>query len=469
MSGFQSQPERLFKYLTSFTSKKDCRYPIFHDDAPVADPTIKANLFNRYFNSVFTRSKFVLPPLNSLPTPSEQLSSIEITSSDVFSVLNRLDVHKAQGPDGLHPAVLKGCAVALCDPLAHLFNVSVASGELPQEWKVHKIVPVPKSANRSSVSNFRPISLLCTVSKVLEHIVYSHIIEFVRPKISRCQFGFLKQRSCLKGLLSSLSVVVDAIDQGSYCDAIFLDFRKAFDSIPHSELLFKVWRLGITGDFWFWLRSYLSYRTHYVDVEGHSSGSLPVISGVPQGSVLGPLLFLIYVNDLPQSILTSYPFLFADDTKLLSAIKGHSDSLALQEDLAFVEDWCSKWSLSLNPTKCVAMRFSLSTTNGVCQYQYHLNGVSVPNALAHRDLGVCITSQLSWSDHISNVCCKAYASLFLLRLVLPANVSPALFLKLYKVLVRSQLSYCSQIWRPVLIKDIVSLERIQRKATKSIL
>ena len=145
-----------------------------------------------------------------------------------------------------------------------------------------------------------------------------------------------------QGAFIILSVVVDAIDQGSYCDAIFLDFRKAFDSIPHSELLFKVWCLGITWDLWFWLRSYLSYRTHYVDVEGHSSGSLPVISGVPQGSVLGPLLFLIYVNDLPQSILTSYPFLFADDTKLLSAIKGHSDSLALQEDLAFVEDWCSK-------------------------------------------------------------------------------------------------------------------------------
>ena len=205
------------------------------------------------------------------------------------------------------------------------------------------------------------ISLLSITSKVLESIIYSKTIAFVHPKISKHQFGFLRHRSCTTQLLSPYADIFNLIEKGNTADTIFLDFRKAFDSVPHPELLYKLWQIGITGDLWQFFRCYLSNRHHYVEINKVPSSELPVISGVPQGSILGPLLFLIYINDLPSCIQYSTPYLFADDSKLIYAISKFNTN-HLQSDINSINQWCNTWKLVINPSKCAT-----------CPHQFLLN------------------------------------------------------------------------------------------------
>ena len=325
--------------------------------------------------------------------------------------------------------------------------------------------------NQTSRTTCRPISLLCIVSKVLEQIILDKIIEFIHPLLSKQQFGLLKNRSCLTQLLSSFSYIVSSLDSKAPCDIVYLDFQKAFDTIPHSELLFKLWSLGITGPLWSWFQAYLSNRTHFVSIHDCFSKSLPVRSGVPQGSVLGPLLFLIYINDIPGVTNFCNSYLFADDAKLIEAVCRHSFTTHLQQDIASVESWCSTWKLSLNISKCASLRISLpSSKSTLPDPVYYINGQPIASVDKHRDLGITVQKNLSWSDHIATACTKAYKSLYLIRRTLSNLPSPSsLKLHLYKSLIRSKLFYCSQLWRPQLLRDIICLERVQRRATKFIL
>ena len=216
--------------------------------------------------------------------------------------------------------------------MTQLLSSCLLHHTIPLEWKVHKICPIYKKGDKSNVRNYRPISLLCILSKVLESIIFSKIIPLVKPKLSLCQYGFLQQRSCLTQLLSSYAKIYETLDKKLPTDIIFLDFKKAFDSVSHSELLYKLWRLGITGPLWLWFKDYLSDRKHFTYVDGASSDMLPVTSGVPQGSILGPLLFLIYINDIPNKMASSI-YLFADDAKFIRCITSFNDSVTLQSDL----------------------------------------------------------------------------------------------------------------------------------------
>ena len=187
------------------------------------------------------------------------------------------------------------------------------------------ITPVFKKGDKTNVVNYRPISLLRIISKVLESIVYDKVAPFIRPLLSKQQFCFLKHHSCLTQLLLSFAQITDAVEHKCACSAIYLDFCIAFDFVPHGELLYKLWKIGITGPLWCWFRNYLSHRKHYVSLNGVGSPSLPVLSGVPQGSILGPLLFIIYINDIPDRITHSTALMFADDTKLLRHISSFND------------------------------------------------------------------------------------------------------------------------------------------------
>ena len=468
ISTFQSHPKKLYNYLKQLHSPKSKPRFIIHDGAAIHDPTKLAEVFNQYFNSTFTStSQFTLPQVSELPTPSTQLSSIEISRSDIFEALIHLDTTKAAGCDSIQPHISRTCAIPLLEPIFHLFSQCLRTSSIPQEWKLHKISPIPKKGDPSKVSNYRPISLLCILSKVLESIIYSKIISFVEPLLSKNQFGFLRNRSCLCQLLTSLALVYKAIDNRQKTDILYLDFKKAFDSVPHQELLFKLWRMGITGPLWSWFQSYLSLRRHFVSVDGANSSSLPVLSGVPQGSILGPLLFLIYINDLPTSIQHSSCYLFADDTKFIKAISSFNDCLLLQQDISSVQTWCRTWNLPLNTGKCNALRFA--SKQGQDSYQYLLDNAKIQLTKVQRDLGIIVKDDLSWSDHYNHICSKAYRSLNLIRRTVTSNSPMKVKKQLYISLVRSHLCYCSQIWRPCLIKDIVNLERVQRKATKFIL
>ena len=271
------------------------------------------------------------------------ISDITISELDVYKALSSLDTTKASGCDGISVKLLKHCAIALYQPLYHLFSLSLCQHYIPLEWCTHLIGPIFKSGNKQDVKNYRPISLLCVVSKVLERLVYDNVIDFVRSLIYKGQFGFLKRHSSLQQLLIFWNTVINT----PQTDVVYLDFRKAFDSVAHKDLLFKLWNFGITGNLWRWFEAYLSDRCQFVSVGQTASGIL-VISGVPQGSILGPLLFLIYINDLPDNLSLSKGLLFADDAKCFLPISSRADCLSSQHDLSLLANWSSSWKLTFN-------------------------------------------------------------------------------------------------------------------------
>ena len=384
-------------------------------------------------------------------------------------MLTSLDPSKAAGCDGIGPRLLKHCALPLCQPLHHLFSLSISQSYIPAEWRLHLIKPIFKSGDRSLVQNYRPISLLCICSKVLERIVFNHILHFVKERISKHQFGFMLHRSTLQQLLLLLNSIVESSRKSLQTDLIYLDFKKAFDSVPHNELLLKLWNIGVTGNTWKWLLAYLSNRSQYVSINSSSSMVLPVISGVPQGSILGPLLFLIYVNDLPEVILSTKVLLFADDVKCYSCIRSVNDSMCMQDDLIRLAQWSTTWNLPFNVEKCSVLSVQSRRRHSQFAFSYHVNDTLLARKTALTDLGVMLTADLSWRDHYELIIAKSYKVLGLLRRVFSSVRCPQAKKVLYISLVRSKLLYCSPLWRPHLLSDIKALENVQRRATRFIL
>jgi hypothetical protein len=240
------------------------------------------------------------------------------------------------GGDGIPPIVLQRCAVALTEPVHHLFSQCLSQSYLPKDWRTHNVIPIPKSTDKSSVSSYRPISLLSC--KALERLVFDKISGFVFENIiSPCQFGFVCNRSTLQQLLQYVHFLHSSLDNHLQVDSIYLDIQKAFDSVSH---LAKLWSSSLTGSLWCFFKCYLTDRKQRVRVDGEVSRWLPVTSGVPQGSILGPLIFIIYINDLPPSVRFSTPYLFADDTKCLTAsvsgVKIMICNLTLQNPAVFI-------------------------------------------------------------------------------------------------------------------------------------
>ena len=461
-----SNSPAVFSYIRSVSKQNSLPSTVNLDDTLASSDVDKASLFNSYFYSVFVRSSYQLPPVGDLKRPSSYLSEVSFSELDVFRALRSLDPSKAMGYDGISPKLLKTCALALYQPLHHLFSLTLSQNYLPSEWRTHLIKPVFKSGDRNSVRNYSPISLLCVVSKVLERLVYDGIVDFVRNSISVHQFGFLQGRSTLQQLLVFFNTIIHS---GFQTDVIYLDFRKAFDSVAHKELLHKLWNFGITDNLWLWMKAYLSGRQQCVSVGQSVSNHLPVVSGVPQGSILGPLLFLIFINDLPASVLSSRVLLYADDTKCVLPIYSLSDCLRLQNDLTRLSEWCTTWNLALNEDKCCCVHFTCSTRRPCTTSSYCLNEKAISSNTQYKDLGIIVSGDLSWRPHYQLITSRAYKMLGLLRRVFSNSIAVSAKRSLYISLVRSQLLYCSPIWHPYLLADVKSLELVQRRATKFIM
>ena len=467
-----SNNSKIYSYISSILKFNQLPSVMHLHRQNASSDADKASLFNSFFESVYSKphdTQCLAHYLNYTTADTvDTLNNINVTDLDVYSLLASLDTTKAQGIDGIGPNVLQSCATSLYVVIHHLFTISLWYCELPSEWKIHSIVPIFKSGDKSSVTNYRPISLLCCISKVLERLVYDKIFPFVNSKISPAQFGFLKGHSCIQQLLSFISNIVDSLSQNKQVDTVYLDFRKAFDKVPHVELVTKLKAVGISGNLLKWFVTYLSNRKQLVSINGSRSSILPVLSGVPQGSILGPLLFLIYINDLPQCISSGNVFLFADDTKCSHSITSITDSLQLQTSLTSLSVWSSKWNLHFNTSKCILMQFHRANQT-IIDFNYQLRQQTISANTTHKDLGLILHRNLNWTNHYEHICSTSYRILGLLKRTFSSYSSVLVKKKLYLSLVRSQLSYGSQLWRPALIKDILKLERIQRRATKFLL
>ena len=312
---------------------------------------------NMCFASSFTKENTDdFPPLPKYNI-CEFLSNINITPEMVLKKLKNLDQNKSAGHDEWHPFFLKNLSEALSLPLSILFNKSLKEGA-HSSWKIAIITPIYKKGNKSDPGNYRPVSLTSVISKIMESIVRDVILDHLVENnvLSDGQHGFVPGRDCMTQLLLCLEDWTSMIDAGHAFDVIYTDFAKAFDSVAHERLILKLEAVGITGDVLNWIRSFLMGRSQSVRVEGETSGWQKVLSGIPQGSVLGPLLFVIFINDMPDVVKENICKLFADDCKLYGIINSAIDQ-RLQKDLSNLENWSNVWDLPFNATKCKVMHF----------------------------------------------------------------------------------------------------------------
>ena len=361
-------------------------------------------------------------------------------------LLSGLCTTKATGPDGISATLLRECATELAPSLTELFAMSLAHGKVPSEWKRANVVPVPKNDDPSENNNYRPISLLCIISKVLEHIVHRQVYEFIKPSLYDLQHGFRPNRSCITQLLEVLQDIGKNLDSEKTTDVVYLDFSKAFDSVSHPNLIQKLRDHGISGPLLNWFCDYLSSRKQRVVIDGVSSSFLEVTSGVPQGSVVGPLLFIIYVNEIPNETTHSKTPMFADDSKCYRQITSTDDEQLLQRDINSLQEWSVKWELSFNVQKCSVMRFTRK--KNVMPADYHLANEEIKCVNIQKDLGIFISDDLKWSNQIAHVVAKANRMLGFLRRHCRQLTNIHCRRLLYLTLVRSHLSYGSEIGHP---------------------
>lgn len=263
------------------------------------------------------------------------------------------------GPDELSPHVLQELAIEIAPIITHVFQKSVSSGLIPEHWRTANITPIFKKGDHASPSNYRPVSLTCVCSKLLEHIIVKHIMSHLEYHniLVDSQHGFRSRRSCETQLLTFVHELAKNMQGGGQTDIVLMDFSKAFDKVPHRRLLTKLHHYGIKGPILSWIDNFLTQRQQRVLVDGESSDFKPVLSGVPQGTVLGPLLFLMFINDLPECANSSVR-LFADDAVLYRKINSTADCNILQSDLNNMSEWEDTWQMAFHPQKCKVLHIT---------------------------------------------------------------------------------------------------------------
>ena len=394
------------------------------------------------------------------------MSDVKVTPDLVYKELCNLNSQKAAGPDDIKPIVLKSCARSLAAPLSVLFRKTLDEGRLPEDWKTAKITPIFKKGSRRLACNYRPVSLTSQVCKLLERIVRAQITDHLELNnlFSEHQHGFTSKKSCQSNLLESLEEWSEALDNDLDLDIIFLDFKKAFDTVPHERLIKKLKSYGIVSKISDWIGDFLRGRTQQVCVGDGLSEWGQVKSGVPQGSVLGPMLFLLYVNELPELVKSGIK-LFADDTKIYRTIKGEEDTQALQDDLDVLSRWSEDWMLDFNIDKCKVMH--CGRRNQGATYTLTQDGLvhQLKTTDQEKDLGVLVENTLKPTLHCHQSANKAAAALRRIRKAF-VDFDSSSFRMLYTTYVRPHLEYCMQAVGPYMVQDFKVLEKIQRRATK---
>jgi len=464
-NNIKDNPKAFWKYVNS---KLKTKLPVdtlrTSDNREATSNQDKANVLNEYFASVFTQEDLSNVPVFPELFEGPPLTDIRVSEEDVYDKLVNLDISKSPGPDFWHPRFFKEAAFELTKPLTVLFQKSLDTGVLPDVWKTANVVPVFKKGDRKLPSNYRPISLTLVICKILESVIRDKIFEYLLRNnlLSNQQHGFVPGRSCITQLLTALNCWTESLEHGTPVDVIYLDFSKAFDSVPHERLLLKLRAYGIQGNILRWIKSFLSGRKQTVVVNGVKSGTSNVLSGVPQGSVMGPLLFLIYINDI-VGVIKSPALLFADDVKIFCPIVNQQSAQQLQLDLLALKEWSEKWLLKFNLTKTVVMH--LGNTNQC--YTYHMDDQPLEAVSEHKDLGIIIDSNLKFHSQTTAATNKANRVLGLIKKSFNSLNSRTLPL-LYKSLVRPHLEYANVVWGPNYIGDSHIVERVQRRATKCV-
>lgn len=433
----------------------------------VIDDKQRANMLNKYFSSVCTVDDGKKPVFASSVANDAPLSDITFTSAKVACILRKLKASKSAGPDGYPSILFKQLAHVLAVPLSLIYNSFLSVCRMPQAWAHAIVTPVFKSGNAAECNNYRPISLTCIACKIMERIVASEMLRYLRVnnKITKEQHGFLARRSTSTNLLETLNDWTLAIKDKRAVVVAYIDYSKAFDCVSHQKLTIKLSAYGISGNLLKWIEYFLSNRTQQTKVGSQLSDIVSLTSGVVQGSVLGPLLFLLYINDVTRVLAYDGCFckLYADDMKLYTTLSPTESCVRLQDKLNDLIQWSETWQLKISQSKCAAMYIHETSTNLTPELQ--LCGSAITKTNEYKDLGVIVDCKLKFASHINNIVSKASTRACLIHKCFLSK-DAATLLRAFKVYVRPLLEYASTVWSPSYEISANLIESVQRKFTK---
>ena len=441
------------KYFWQFVNdrRKSNNYPsvIKLGESSSSDPKIISQMFATHFCESFNNNDFSVDSsyfgfMDTSCTTS--LQNLKLIPDDVLKSILGCDNSYSPGPDGIPSVLLKACSDVLISPLLFLFNLSLSSHTFPNVWKLSYIVPIHKKGSRSLVDNYRPVAKLSTISKIFEASVYEYLYFHSKSIISVNQHGFIRNRSTVSNLVEFTSHTSHALESGFTVDCIYTDFSKAFDKLSHKIILFKLQALGFPQAFILWVSSYLSSRCYLVQFNQSFSSPFVVNSGVPQGSHLGPLFFVLAINDVVNIIRNANILIYADDIKLFRTITSPIDRHLLQDDINRFSTWCNKNDLLLNTDKCRVISFSRKRASS--DHIYSIQSCYLTRVVRMLDLGVVFDAKLDFVDHIEYIVNRANSSLGFIRRWSHEFNDPYLLKSLYTSFVRSILEYASPVWNP---------------------
>ncbi len=456
-----------FKYATSKFKFKPT-IAILNDGnngANIVESNGKAELLNTYFASVFTTDNGVLPIIPRLDLQS-LLEEVFFDADSICETIKTFNNSRSRGPDMYPPFFLKKIAKNISRPLCTIFAVSLSSQTVPVDWKLANVTAIYKGkGSRHDPKSYRPISLTSVVCKIMEKIIRKAMFKHLdlNNLISSSQHGFRSAFSTTTQLLDFLEWVTKRFDVNDAIDVIYLDIAKAFDSVSHPKLIARLSQYGIRGSLLGWLTNFLSGRRQRVGIDGTFSQWESVTSGVPQGTVLGPILFLIYINELAEIANPSNVKLYADDAKIYGLANTPQQTQVITQSLAAVDEWTKMWQLQLATGKCGVMH--IGTKNR--KVDYFLGGSALMKLKSVEDLGVTICDSLNPHDHVSKVVGKASSRVGLLFRGFRTR-DPIFLTNMFKTYVRPVLEYCSPVWSPWQIESRKQIEAVQRRFTKRI-
>ena len=438
----------------------DTSYPYLDiNDVQINDNQEKAQAFNEFFlsHSNIDESRATLP--NDDQDLESNLVTILATEQDVQDLLKCIDVSKATGPDGISPKLLHEAGASIVPSLTRLINMSLSSGKVPDDWKIANVIPLFKKGDQHDRNNYRPVSLLSCVNKILERIVFKYLYNYLRDNLllSKDQSGFTPGDSTVNQLSYLYHCFAEALDQKKDVHIVFCDIKKAFDRVWHKGIIYKLRKIGIGGTLLLWFIDYLNNRRQRVVIRGQESELGLIKAGVPQGSVLGPLLFLIYINDLTD-VTDCKMKLFADDTSLYIEFDNEiTASEQMNEALTKVHEWSLQWLVTFSAPKTKLMTCTNKTKN---YPPIEFQGTQLQAVKNHKHLGLTLSSDLGWSEHITNVLASVGPMSDVLK-KLKYDLDRKSLERTYFAFIRPKLEYASQIWDNCTQHDCERLEGFQ--------
>ena len=480
IKGIKKNSKLFFKYAKKFAKKPQVIGPLKDSNGKlVSDPQEMCEIINSEYDKNFNKNKHTTEVsldnassestinISDLFSDEAPFTEIEITEDDLINAIKSTKINSAPGSDGVPPILLHKCAQSLVKPLKLIFKKSLENGDIPEIWKEAIITPIYKrKGDKSDPSQYRPISLTSQIIKLLERILRVYIIQYmeINNNFPDSQHGFRSGRSTVSQLLQQYDRILEALEKNANIDIIMLDYSKAFNKINHSILLHKLKNLGISGSIGQWIGQFLINRNQRVSIQGFKSGPSKVMSGVPQGTILGPLLFLIYIADIGDNITDCTLSSYADDSKADKIIQTVEDGEILQTEVNKLYTWTSRNLMEFNTSKFEVLRIGKNKAlKDEITYKTP-EGKPIPETEVVKDLCVLFNNEGHFGDHIKVKSAKGkQMSGYIFRTFLTRK--PEIMLTLLKSLVLPIIEYSCIVWNPHAQKDIVMLESVQRTFT----